>query len=350
MRFACFPLAPDIEVLLRHKELMGAGYISQVISFREDGEKLRALEAATGIPCTTSVEKGLDQADALLLFDNTLNLRWDKYYSCIDLARIRGIPIFASRRFISLIEDQTRQAQLEPIESVPDLRLTYMDERLYEIKTPIITVMGLGENCGKFECQLEFKEQLDAGGYHSEWISSNPLGACVGMHTLPDLLFDENISFPGKVYALNRYVYDLCASYKPDVLVLGVPGGIVSLADKTTNFFSEIPLIVTAALHVDFSILTFYYRSAVYDDYLDRLTRYCLHRYQTRVPIFYMARQMMVYNEEHSKMQQLFLSDTYIAEHPGNLRRNKNVAVPLKNNAPVFQSLILRLQENFETV
>lgn len=350
MRFACFPLVPDINVLIRHHKLMESDRICQVISFNEDKEKLRKLEATTNIPCTTSVEKGLEQADALLLFDNMPKLRWDKYYNCIDYARFLGIPIFASRKLISQIEDQTRRAQLKQIENVHALKLTYFDERLYEIKTPIITVMGLGENCGKFECQLEFKEQLDAGGYHSEWICSNPLGACEGMHALPDFMFDENLAFPGKVYALNRYVYDLCASYKPDVLVLGVPGGIVSLADKTTNYFSEIPLVVSSALHVDFSILTFYYRTAVYDDYLDRLTRYCLHRYQTRVPIFYMARQMMAYNEEYSKTEQLFLSDTYIAKHPSNLRLKENVATPLKNNAPVFQSLITRLQENFETV
>ena len=79
MRFSCFPLVPDIEVMLRHSKLMRKDSICHIISFQEDAEKLRTLERTTGIPCTVSISEGLTQTDALLLLDNDLDLRWEKY-------------------------------------------------------------------------------------------------------------------------------------------------------------------------------------------------------------------------------------------------------------------------------
>ena len=350
MRFSCFPLVPDIEVMLRHSKLMRKDSICHIISFQEDAEKLRTLERTTGIPCTVSISEGLTQTDALLLLDNDLDLRWEKYYACIDFAVSCGLPIFASRSLIEQMEDDVRKAHLISLENIHELQLTYMDERLCEIKTPIVTVMGMGKNCGKFECQLELKEQLDAAGYRSTWLCSNSLGSRMGMYALPFFLFDSHLAFPEKVIAFNRYVHDLCVANPSDILIIGVPSGIGPLAEKDTNYFAEIPLIISAALNVYYSILTFYYRLDVHNDFLEWLSRYCLHRFQVQVPIMYMSRQMLMREQEGTKMQQLFLSDTYIAEHPSSLSSKTNVAAPLKDNTPVFQSLIARLQGNIETV
>lgn len=350
MRFSCFPFTPEVEMMLRHQELMAPDMICSVISFREDRTQLAEFEKKTGIMCTVSIEEGIRISDALILFENNYSMEWDKYYSCIDYASTQGMPIYATQNLIKQLPDDNRKKKLIRIQNSHRMQLNYLDCRLLNIETPIIAVAGVGENCGKFECQLELKEYLDDLGYDAEWLSSNPLGTCMGMKTLPDVLFAPDVAFPDKVMEFNRYVYDLCSTYEPDVLVIGIPGGILPFSEKETNYFSEIPLVISSALRIDCGILAFYYMMDAQDVYLEQLTQHCLHRFQIHVPILYMSRQMLTFEQEGSMSKHLFLTDEYLSEYPSKLRFRSNIATPGKDNSEVYQSLIGLLQENIETV
>lgn len=350
MKLSCFPYTPDIDVMLRHKNMMMDDSICSIISFKEDTTQLQELQQKTGILCTDLIEVGLAKADALLLLNNDRKLRWDKYYKCIDYAVEHNMPVYASQSLITEIPDDSFKIDLINMEKIYIPQLKYLDERLFTIEIPIVVVMGMGENCGKFECQLELKEQFDERGYSSRWLGTNALGSRMGMHSLPNFLFDPNISFPRKVLEFNRYVYDFCVAFSPDILVIGIPSGITSIGEKDTNYFAEIPLVIANALHVDYGLLAFYYRTNVHDEFLDRLKRYCLNQYRICVPIFYMSRQMLVREQDGVKMRQLFLSDEYITKYPSNLSLENNVAVPQKDNRKVFEILIRYLQGNIETV
>lgn len=350
MRYSVFPFTPEIEVLSRHLELLSDNDISNVISFKEDIQQLKSFENRTHIPCTSSVDEGIEQADALVLLDNQQGFTWDKYYDCIDAAISCSKPIYAGRMLIDNIPDTDRKIHIKRLENIHTLHNRYVDRRLFEIETPIIVILGMGENCGKFECQLEFKSLLDSQGHRAEHLSSNPLSALMGMKSLPDFLFDQDLSFPEKVLELNKYVFDLCSLERPDVLVIEMPSGIMPFTEKDTNYFGEIPLVMSSALPIDYGIETFYYRIDNTNSFLQQISQYALHRYQIRVPVFYMSRQMMVREQEGHKIGQLFLSDKYIAQHPSALSLMDNVAAPLKNNTPVFQALISSMQENVNIV
>lgn len=350
MKFSCFPYTPDIDVLIRHLKLMKTHSLSCVISFNEDAARLKDLEQNTGIVCTESIEWGLEHSDALFLLDNNQELIWDKYYHCIDMATAYGKQIYASNHLIEKLPDKKRTIHLNRAEQIYTIKNRYADHRLFEIKTPIVVIYGMGENCGKFECQLEFKELLDSLEYNTEWLTSNFLGSFLNMKSLPDFLYDPHISFSEKILEFNKYVFDLCDSNDPDILIISAPGGILPFTQKETNYFGEISLIISSALPVDYGILAFYYQQENIDSLINRLSDYCQHRYQIHVPIFYMARQMMVREREGNKTKQLFLSDQYIEHYGYDLNSMENVAAPLKDNRPVFQSLIAKMQKNLNTV
>lgn len=352
MRYSLFPFTPEIEILSRHFDLLSTNAINitNIISFKEDVHQLERFEERTGIQCTSSIVESLQQSDALVLFDNNKEYIWDKYYACIDAAVALCKPIYAGRSLVETIPDTNRKRYIERIEKFHILQNRYIDRRLFEISTPIIAILGVGENCGKFECHLELKTLLDSLGYHSEHLSSNPLGPLMGMKSLPDFLFDPCLSFSEKVLEINKYVFDFCSVERPDILVISIPGGIMPFTEKDTNYFGEIPLVVSSALPIDYGIETFYYRTDNTDNYLRQISQYALHRYQINVAMFYMSRQMAVREQEGHKIGQLFLSDEYIVEHKDNINLPDNVAAPLKNNSTVFQSLIKKMQENLNTV
>ena len=352
MRCSLFPFTPEIEILLRHCDLLPTNdvIISNIISFKEDIHQLRRFREETGIQCTSSIDKSFQQSDAIVLLDNNQEYIWDKYYACIDAAVALSKPIYAGRSLVKTIPDANRERYIERIEKFHILQNQYVDRRLFEISTPIIVILGVGENCGKFECHLELKTLLDSSGYHAEHLSSNPLGSLMGMKSLPDFLFNPFLSFSEKVLEINKYVFDLCSVERPDILVISIPGGIMPFTEKDTNYFGEIPLVISAALPIDYGIETFYYCTDNPENYLRRISQYTLHRYQINVAMFYMSRQMAAREQEGHKIGQLFLSDEYIMEHKGNINLPNNVAAPLKNNSTVFQSLIEKMQGNLNTV
>lgn len=350
MRLACFPLTPNVETLLRHREALQFNIIQSIISFHEDLPHLNQVSKAANVCGTTSFEIGLSRADALILFDDYLGSQWEKYFAGIDYAISQAIPVYASRMLIERIPDSNYQKKIIPIQNEHHMLLRYADPRLLDIKTPILAVMGMGENSGKFECTIELKEYLESIDCQAEFLCANVLGAYYGMRTLPDFLFDSQIAFPEKVLRFNQYVYDLCVAKTPDILIIEIPGGVVSLAEKDVNFFAELPLVISSAIHIDYSILSFYYVLHPEHDFLMNLKNYCRNRYQIEVPAFYMARQMLTYEQEGVKIKHLFLSDEYMQSHMSELYREDMVAAPNKNNNAVYQLLTQCLQENPETI
>lgn len=95
---------------------------------------------------------------------------------------------------------------------------------------------------------------------------------------------------------------------------IGVPGGVMPLSSRDTNFFSELPLVVSSALHIDEGVLTVYHIDGPLG-FLDMLTKLCRERFSVPVGAFYMARQVATFDPDTESMQFLFLSDAYIAAH-----------------------------------
>lgn len=350
MKLTFFPLTPEVETIARYPQMMRPHTIDHIVSFQEDRARLAALEKVTGILCTAETGDGLRSCDALVLTDNFWDAKWDKYYACMEHAASRAVPVFASPRLIRAMPDREKAGSLQTMTEEHSPHITSENDRLFEIKTPIVAVAGLGANCGKFECQIQLKHHVESMGYRPLCISANSLAAYVGMESLPEFLFEQTLSFPQKVSRINHFLYDLCAKNKPDVLIIGMPGGLLPISEKDTNFYGEIPLVLSAALRIDACVLGFYYRNQTTDDYLQRIAAY--HQQKLRLPIaaFYMARQMAIYDPNSHQTQFLFLSDDYIRQHRPEICGEIEVAVPLADHTKIYNALMKNLQQNLETV
>ena len=123
-----------------------------------------------------------------------------------------------------------------------------------EIDIPVISVMGLGENCDKFQLQVKIKKVIEKQGYRVLALCSNVLGGFLGMENLPGFLYSKFMSYPEKIIALNHWIHTKVKQQEYDVILVGCPGGVSEFEKYETNYFGELPLIISNALDVDIGL------------------------------------------------------------------------------------------------
>ena len=115
--------------------------------------------------------------------------------------------------------------------------------------------MGLGENCDKFQLQVKIKKVIEKQGYRVLALCSNVLGGFLGMENLPGFLYSKFMSYPEKIIALNHWIHTKVKQQEYDVILVGCPGGVSEFEKYETNYFGELPLIISNALDVDIGFL-----------------------------------------------------------------------------------------------
>ena len=111
-----------------------------------------------------------------------------------------------------------------------------INERISEIQTPIVLVCGLHEYTHKFSIQLEIYKQALEMGYKPLIIGSKAFTGCFSGFSVPRFMFSE-ISEREKILSFNKYVKEIEKEHNPDLLVIGVPGGIAPFNEHFPGYF-----------------------------------------------------------------------------------------------------------------
>lgn len=268
-----FPITHDFLSLINYIELVRDYQIIAVNSFKEDGLLYNIKKEYPNWVVTSNVKKSLEGSGTLILFDNEKRYKIDKYQEMIAEAKIRRINILAS-------DSLKKELKCKSIESL-DKRMeeNKENEEWEKIPVPAISVLGLGENCSKFESLLLLMSVVEKRGYKSLTIASNPLISLCGGYVWPEYLYQNNISLEKKIYKLNYDLGELVRREKPEVLLVEIPGGIMPLGKNEKNHFSEVPLVISNALDIDAGILNMYVPFQKDMGQLDYIKDYCDYKY-----------------------------------------------------------------------
>lgn len=178
-----------------------------------------------------------------------------------------------------------------------------------EIDVPIITIMGMGENCDKFSLQVKIKKEIEQCGYKVLTISANILGEFLGMETLPLFLYSKEISFSEKIKFLNLWIYNKYMEVDPDVILIECPSGILKFSEYEDNFYGEIPMIISNAVEVDVGIVSLYANTSKKHEVLNRLKVLCEQKYNTQVDKFVISTNYYQLDHEWKKIRYYKISD-----------------------------------------
>lgn len=168
------------------------------------------------------------------------------------------------------------------IEEIKDIYDKQEMKVLKNIRTPIISVMGMGDYCNKFSCELELRKFFVSRDYKILQIGSKDFSFLFGFDDLPDFLKQKNYSLEDKAFLFNYLISYYEEKYKPDIIVIGIPGGILPVNNKILNGIGEIPFIIMNSIKVDIGILCIY-NNATESHIIEEYTNCCKYRFNTKV-------------------------------------------------------------------
>lgn len=263
---AIYPYSRMVSSLIRYSHLIEEYSITSVIStmgFMMDEEDISTLEKRekSGVLCTTSFAKGIEQCNVVIIAE----------MDCPDSFRaiiVKNIicAMEQGKRIVNLFHFTTDQEQL-----LSELAGIYgtdyiscrtwyavkpeYDNTFLETYAPIILVAGLSEDCGKFELQLIIRNYLINSGYRVSQIGTKHYSEMFGFHSFPSFMFDTSTDIGERINGLNTYVRKIERNESPQVIVIGIPGGLMPLNTKLHQEYGKTTFEVGYALQPDYCIL-----------------------------------------------------------------------------------------------
>lgn len=292
-----YPYNYQVDVLLDYRQYIKEFDIIGISSVKEDTYYLKNKHSS--LFC--EYEEQLVKADNVLFLDNVRKLKMECYIDKIQNAISLGKNVMMS--------DELKKAVEEYIgESLNDILVTdksYESDKDYEcvmlqdIHVPVVAVLGMGTNCSKFEATICGSIYFESKNYKVLTICENSLSFLYGIESYPDFLFDSKMQMFQKVLAFNKYMVERVATVKPDVIILGVPGGVLPINKYLHNYFGEFAYMVCNALKVDIGMFCSYYAKKMDKGYISEIEKLCEYRYNVPQLKFYISENKMKTDSEN---------------------------------------------------
>lgn len=220
------------------------------------------------------------------------------------------------------------------------------DMPLMEIPVPVILVMGQGENCQKFDIQLGLRRAFQKEGYKVSQFGTKAYSDLFGFQPLPGM---PELPLWKKIYLYNRLFKETCTKEQPDVMIIGVPGGIMPINAYSHELFGETALAISSAARPDAALLSYYFIEPT-PEYFDLLRNYMQFRLGVAKVFYHASNTQFVEDKSTHRLGYLTLESSFVLDMlarsekdmPANLY---NALVP-QSSEPAYRSVMEKLQQN----
>lgn len=245
------------------------------------------------------IPQNISKSDALLLCDPTNSVVSAlPYQKQIQVAQELGIRFLASKKIVTLLKMNGIDGE---IVDYPDIEIDLKGYRnLQDISVPVIIILGTGKGCGKFNTQLMVSEMFIRAGYRVAQIASKEYSSLFGISPFPSFMFDESKSSLEKIQKLNQFAVDLIDQKNAEVLIVGVPGGIMPISKFEFNEFGELAYLISHAIPSDIGILNVYYQECN-TQIIKTLIEICKFRFNIKIKIVAVSNKVLYISPEEKK-------------------------------------------------
>lgn len=276
-RLLIYPYNVEFTPVLRHRSLLTEYDISCLVSpngwgFTGKDAGIADSGPDIGISVSADFEKSLDLCDTVMIVESHLPFDFDKYiFNKIKVA-------VRSKKNIICLLNLNKEAikEIASLCNCEGVYFKYFDgnqnvlpeeiiienESIEEIDTPVILTLGITEKTNKFEIQLALREKIQKAGYKISQIGTRPYCEMMGFHPFPSFMYGNAISDVNKVLMFNRFIKKIEETEEPDIIIIGVPGGIMPFNREFTNKFGLVAFEISQAITPDVVIA-----SLLYEDY-----------------------------------------------------------------------------------
>lgn len=339
-----YPYDKEATSIARNRKLLKEYELVSIVALKgwgyreKDGSELDG-GSEIGIAISEEFQTELENCEVVLFLDGNNEISLKTYIDKINLANKMGRKILTTKNLrdrLGLEKSSSLDFEIIDDNDVDYELLCKKNNKvgLYKFKTPIIMIYGTGEYCNKFDIQLALREQFIKDGYKVSQVGTKEYSTLFGFSKIPEFIYTQELTMEDKVFAFNKYIHFLETTEKPDVFIIGVPGGIMSICDKCTNKFGELANIISNAVQADIGILSLYYNKNINERYLKELKLYCKYVLKCCIDYFNLANTQ--YNIE-GELERV----TYFTEKSINIRNymEKNEDIYRENDLNVINIL-----------
>ncbi|NBI18798.1 TIGR04066 family peptide maturation system protein [Neglecta sp. X4] len=322
MKLLVYPMNKSLAPLGRYVDMLD-GY-DQVIpvaprSFGYGTSDMATVDGGmeSGVNITHDLKSALEVCDAAFLdYYPTANLDGKQYMDVLQSLVNAGKRVWISDD----LQDFLVRHGYEEIGGLPVKILEYNksnivlneEKRLLELPVPCIFVFGSGDLTNKFDIQLGLRRAFQKAGYVVTQLGTKKYSPLFGFDPLPKFILEPGGS-QKKVLDFNHYVYEKAKSENADVVIIGIPGGIMPNNPYQFTEFGEPAFLIGNALKSDVSILSLY--CAPYpQETLQYLLNICKYRFSSPTHYISLACQDMMVSPETLEFQTLSIPVKRIKE------------------------------------
>lgn len=145
-----------------------------------------------------------------------------------------------------------------------------------KIGTPVVMVCGISPMTQKFELQLYLRKYFMQNKYSVSQIGSKVTSGLFGFCSISPYIFSCNTTEVQKIHTVNNIIKKIEEDEQPDVIIIGVPGGILPLTGKHHFGYGIYAYEILNAVCPDFVILSLpngEYKDEFYED-MNRMSKY----------------------------------------------------------------------------
>lgn len=253
------------------KDKCDAGYI-------DSGEEI-------GIPLSTDFDFWLSKCDTIIW----ANYEYYENYDFFEAVLLRIKKAMSVGKNIVCFEELSSEdeSDLRKIAEANNVMFVYKhgDSDLDNCanisdksNVPIISILSMAENCLKFDAELSFYRMLCDKGYKVALVSSKNNAELLGIHSFPSFMFSRHYSEMEKINLFSNYVKSITFYQRPDVIIIGIPGGMIPFNKIHDMHYGITAYEVLSIIKPDYTLVN------VWMDYLsktiiDDLVNICRYRY-----------------------------------------------------------------------
>lgn len=294
-----YPYSAQFSSVLRHKELLPNHYISAVVSpvgWGITGKDAGVADSGyeIGMIVNKDFEESLNLCDAVIFCESVYDLDFDTILFPQILRAIQckkdiviTIPIDKEKR--NLI---SHHANLNGISvsfyGNDDSEIEYTipeSNYIYNIDTPVVFVLGMGDRTNKFDIQLSLRENIQKMGYKISQIGSKRYCELLGFHSFPSFMYSTKLTETNKIIMFNYFIKNIEKIENPDLIIIGIPGGILPMNEKITDNFGIFPYEVSQAVVPDLTVFSCY-QSDYTEEFFRELKNLVKYRFNNNIECF----------------------------------------------------------------
>jgi len=301
---------------------------------------------SVGINVTDDFEASVKQADAVLFAGGIRDKpKASRYYS---LSKELGMDaMVCESAFESL---GITHADCTAIASKKYEAEVSADSKLLSIPVPVVMVTGYGRQCSKFDIQLGLRKRFQELGYTVCQVGTKEYSPMFDFQALPQFP-DEPMWRKTLLY--NRFFRGIVINEKPDVLIVGAPGGTMPIDNQHHELFGETAIAIALSLRPDLAIHSLYL-SMVNDKNLSDLRNHARYALGMNIDCFHMSNTQMVFEQDRRTINYLTTDSDMVSkilEESSDELSEKLFSVFIPGTcSDAFDDMIMQLQNNIDAI